>query len=371
MLPGLLHPPTPPLMNLAPPLMGAPSLSSLLDLTGARGPSVPNPGTSSSSAPYGIAETTSVGIDNDVVPETHFPAVAWLRAYQMHMYRWAGNSQEWTDYAMHIPREMYPAIYTEEGSLNAAIQDVSRRSGCKMWKETEVLRGANASFLVFHKGSDGQPSHQAMLAALELTSAQLRPWIAATLPRSSTPVLNKASPESFLGAVVQSTGTPSAPNTSRILSAPAGGASAAAPAPAAAPAAAPSSTAPSASSLAPSVGEEFSPAVPRRDRPPLLKVAALQASGYLQRYLEIPREVVGLIIGQGGKKIKELCTESGAKIQFRVNKTAEREGRAGMLEVHGSQENVDKALHLIWDLLQLLGKEYNEVPSSSVPKSTK
>jgi predicted PilT family ATPase len=121
----------------------------------------------------------------------------------------------------------------------------------------------------------------------------------------------------------------------------------------------------------PGAGEEFSPAVPRRDRPPLLKVAALQASGYLQRYLEIPREVVGLIIGQGGKKIKELCTESGAKIQFRVNKTAEREGRAGMLEVHGSQENVDKALHLIWDLLQLLGKEYNEVPSSSVPKSTK
>ena len=39
-----------------------------------------------------------------------------------------------------------------------------------------------------------------------------------------------------------------------------------------------------------------------------------------------------------GKKIKDLCTLSGAKIQFRVNKTAEREGRPGLLELQGGSE---------------------------------
>eukprot|EP00428_Durinskia_dybowskii_P062762 CAMPEP_0170368536 /NCGR_PEP_ID=MMETSP0117_2-20130122/7508_1 /TAXON_ID=400756 /ORGANISM="Durinskia baltica, Strain CSIRO CS-38" /LENGTH=1859 /DNA_ID=CAMNT_0010623207 /DNA_START=82 /DNA_END=5661 /DNA_ORIENTATION=+ len=357
MMPG--RAPTPPLMSLGSTSFGGvpmssagQNLSSLLDLSSSRSPNGSNPGTSSSSALYGIAEATSVGIDNDVVPESNFPSVAWLRQYQMHMYRWAGNAQEWTDYAMHIPREMYPAVYAEDGSLNLAVSDISRRSGCKMCKETEFLRGGSESFLVFHKGSDGQPTHQAMLNALELVSALLRPWIAASLQRSTTPVQSKT-PESFLGAVVQSTGVspssapPGVGAPSRVLAANA------------------------ASTAATLSVDDYGPVVPRRERPPLLKVPALQASGYLQRYLEIPREVVGLIIGQGGKKIKELCTESGAKIQFRVNKTAEREGRPGMLEVHGSQENVDKAMHLIWDLLQLLGKEYNEVPSSSVPKSTK
>ena len=36
-----------------------------------------------------------------------------------------------------------------------------------------------------------------------------------------------------------------------------------------------------------------------------------QGTSYLQRALEIPREVVGLVIGTEGKKIKELCTLSG------------------------------------------------------------
>jgi hypothetical protein len=101
----------------------------------------------------------------------------------------------------------------------------------------------------------------------------------------------------------------------------------------------------------------------RKDRPEPLKVPAMPGTAFVQRSLEIPREVVGLIIGQSGKKIKELCTESNAKIQFKVNKTAEREGRPGLLEVQGSAENVDKGLHLVWGLLQLLGKEYNELPS--------
>ena len=96
-------------------------------------------------------------------------------------------------------------------------------------------------------------------------------------------------------------------------------------------------------------------------RPEPLRVQTL-TGGYVQRWLEIPRDSVGLVIGQGGKKIKDLCALSGAKIQFRVNKTAEREGRPGLLELHGGADNVDQGLQLVWDLLHLLGKEYQEVP---------
>jgi hypothetical protein len=105
---------------------------------------------------------------------------------------------------------------------------------------------------------------------------------------------------------------------------------------------------------------------PRSERPPPLKSSRGATGGFVERLLEIPREVVGLIIGLGGKKIKELCLESGAKIQFRVNKTAEREGRPGLLEVQGSFENVDKSLQLVWELLQTLGKEYNEIPFTAL-----
>jgi hypothetical protein len=93
-----------------------------------------------------------------------------------------------------------------------------------------------------------------------------------------------------------------------------------------------------------------------------LRLGTSEINGYVQRWLEIPRDSVGLIIGQGGKKIKDLCTLSGAKIQFRVNKTAEREGRPGLLELQGGFDNVDQGLQLVWDLLLLLGKEYQEVP---------
>jgi hypothetical protein len=103
-------------------------------------------------------------------------------------------------------------------------------------------------------------------------------------------------------------------------------------------------------------------ALPSTRRPEPLRVLSLQPGGYVQRWLEIPRDSVGLVIGQGGKKIKDLCTLSGAKIQFRVNKTAEREGRPGLLELQGGFDNVDQGLQLVWDLLRLLGKEYQEIP---------
>jgi hypothetical protein len=100
---------------------------------------------------------------------------------------------------------------------------------------------------------------------------------------------------------------------------------------------------------------------PKKTRPPLLRISPLPG-GYIQRAVEIPRETVGLVIGNGGKTIQDMCTQCSAKIQFRVNKTAEREGRPGLLEIHGNADKVDHGMQLVWDLLQLIGKEYNEVP---------
>jgi hypothetical protein len=46
---------------------------------------------------------------------------------------------------------------------------------------------------------------------------------------------------------------------------------------------------------------------------------------------------------------------------FQVNKSAERDGRPGYLDVSGTPENVDAAMHAIWDLLQAVGKTYTEI----------
>ena len=102
---------------------------------------------------------------------------------------------------------------------------------------------------------------------------------------------------------------------------------------------------------------------PHTKKPELIK-SAVVIGGFVMRAVEIPREVVGMIIGQGGKRIKELCSQSGAKIQFKVNKTAEKDGRPGLLEVQGSPENVDAGLQMVWDMLQALDKEYVEVPAN-------
>jgi hypothetical protein len=101
-----------------------------------------------------------------------------------------------------------------------------------------------------------------------------------------------------------------------------------------------------------------------KERPPLLKLAP-HPTGQVRRYVEIPSELIGLVIGHGGRKIKDLSTDSGSRIQFKTSKTSEREGKPGVLEVQGSAESVDKALHMVWELLQSVGREYREVTGLS------
>jgi hypothetical protein len=335
------------------------------------------------------------GIESDILPESAFTSVAWLRQHGMHMYRWAGDAAEWTEYAMHLPPSISPFFSFDPSSSSfSSLLSELQCSGCKMWIDKETLMGREATFLVFLRGAAGQPSNVCMNNALDLLSNKMRlllPQISSLSfgsigsNRVSTPPLPPPSllnpsgltvavpmrqPHSAwgAGASFSGIGADSTPSVGPIgeeedhstvsdeyYD--------------------PEALAISLSLLGegtegPGTETDWSTVPARRNpgsstrRPEPLKLSSAegQGGGYVQRWLEIPRDSVGLVIGQGGKKIKDLCTMSGAKVQFRVNKTAEREGRPGLLELQGGMDNVDQGLQLVWDLLHVLGKEYQEVP---------
>jgi hypothetical protein len=269
------------------------------------------------SAPLGAKDSPTdhaAGIDGDVLSDSVFPAVSWLRAYDMCMYRWAGDSTEWTEYALHLPsRAVIEHVVGENG---AHLLELQHTSGCKMWLAREVLRGKEANFLVFLRGSNGQPSNTCMNMALDLISARLRPFIFSSGKQGSVEL---SSPQwaSQMGDIDFDF-----------------------------------------------VNVDLSTLKRSKNKMPEgLKGIAL-GGGVVQRAVEIPRDAVGIVIGQGGKKIKELSGIAGAKIQFRVNKSAEKDGRPGVLVVEGKPEQVEAGLQLVWDMLQLVGKEYVEVHAS-------
>ena len=331
------------------------------------------------------------GIEADVLPESAFTSVAWLRQHGMYMYRWAGDAAEWTEYAMHLPPSVTP-FFTADRTSPSSVSVLSdlQASGCKMWVDKETLMGREATFLVFLRGAAGQPSNACMNTALDLLSIKMRqllPQIASQSHlygsigsnRVNTPPLLSgltstlkqplsawSTGASFVGVSTGTGGDISGlgmglavdEEDHSIISDEYYD---------------PEDLARSLSLLGEGVDggdTDWCTVPPKRNislpstrRPEPLRLNSSDGQGgYVQRWLEIPRDSVGLVIGQGGKKIKDLCTLSGAKIQFRVNKTAEREGRPGLLELQGGVENVDQGLQLVWDLLHLLGKEYQEVP---------
>ena len=341
----------------------------------------PSSAPSSSSVPLPISGQE--GIEADILPESAFISVAWLRQHGMHMYRWAGDVSEWTEYAMHLPPNVAPFFSTGPSAFASVIPEL-QTSGCKMWVDKETLMGREATFLVFLRGAAGQPSNACMNTALDILSNTMR----VLLPQ----IASQSKP---FGSIGSNRGPTSPPHN--LLPSSMGMSY-----PTKQPSAWGGNGGPTFASgvggggrndeeeLSTMSDEYYDPEDLARSlqllegtdgsdsdwctvstkriispistiRPEPLRVQTLPG-GYVQRWLEIPRDSVGLVIGQGGKKIKDLCTLSGAKIQFRVNKTAEREGRPGLLELQGGAENVDQGLQLVWDLLHLLGKEYQEVP---------
>jgi hypothetical protein len=104
------------------------------------------------------------GIDGDVVTDNLFVGVNWLRGYDMFMYRWAGDANDWTEFAMHIPPQIESILLGNNGSN---IMEIERISGCSMRREEEMLRGKKEAFLVFVRGPTGHPSNNNMNIALD------------------------------------------------------------------------------------------------------------------------------------------------------------------------------------------------------------
>ena len=119
------------------------------------------------------------GIETDILPESAFPSVAWLRQYGMNMFRWAGDSNEWTEYAMRLPPNIASAMfgpdYANPGAQGTpALTELQSGSGCKMWLDKETLMGREEPFLVFLRGPAGQSSNTCMNVALELVSNKMK-----------------------------------------------------------------------------------------------------------------------------------------------------------------------------------------------------
>jgi len=119
----------------------------------------------------------SQGIEQDLLGPEAFPSVAWMRDYGMHLYRWAGNESEWTEFALRLRPEMASILDSEgEGGLAS----LRRKSGCDVSISTEKLRGKQEKFCVLVRGETGAKSNGSMTLALELIAQQFRDLIKLT-----------------------------------------------------------------------------------------------------------------------------------------------------------------------------------------------
>jgi hypothetical protein len=189
------------------------------------------------------------GMEVDILPPEAFPAMSWLHAYNMHMYRWAGNAVEWTEYALHLPP--YLAATFEEADSPLNLEALKLRTGCGMSICTETLNSKHERFLVFVRGSSGSPSNATMDVALGLVSNILhvmeeRGQLKEVESSLSKKKVQKGPPLHVPGAA-------------------SGGAS-----------------------------------------------AQGLADGKVTRVLDIPQESVGLVAGKGGKKLHAMRKKSGA-----------------------------------------------------------
>lgn len=62
---------------------------------------------------------------------------------------------------------------------------------------------------------------------------------------------------------------------------------------------------------------------------------------------EIPNTLVGLIIGVGGKTIKELCKRADVKMLIRAHHNTYKQDTHQICSVEGRRENINKCLHMI------------------------
>jgi hypothetical protein len=360
-------------------------------------------------APKDLRELNKKLDDERITDYTLFPAMAALQSIcGAQLYRWAWDGTEWVEFALCLPR-------LSEAEYRRAYE-VLEKSGCVVKPMVENKE----PIIVLTRGATGNPSNIFIKNAMD-TLAQLLP----TILSGSNGSGNSSSSSRWASGAPQSFGTAEqdgsavahapveAPENSSVAT---GRRSIPSPAPpaiisastghsksngkfAAANATALFAAAPPASSTTPvpslavnnnssSVSHSVSnhpttPSTPvptgytalsslpmaAKPRPASLKVTS--SGGQVKRFVEIPADMIGLVIGANGKNIKDLTMESTAKVQFRTAKASEREGKPGILELHGSADSCDRALQLVWNLLQTVQREYREITAQAASKSTR
>ena len=174
------HPHAPSVPQVAVRPVATPDSDAFTIVTGKKGlrgqsePSTPTPTAPPVAAPTSTPVSAPVqapfDISFDRVPEsdtaTIFKKIAWLAVYDMHVYRWAGNEKEWTEFALHLHPDMHPLV-------SALLSFIARESGCELSIETERLHGSMHKFLRMVRGGSGEPANDCMDKAMAILSRLL------------------------------------------------------------------------------------------------------------------------------------------------------------------------------------------------------
>lgn len=316
-----------------------------------------------------------------------------MRRLGLMMFRWAMLDGEWVEFGLTIPRNIIPLLGPGPGDAGVAqwVQDIASRSHCAM-----SYVPVPVPHILFVRGTVGSVANGAMDQALELVNNHLinLPAIQTLLAAPPAPASvhgNNNTTSSPLGVVLsaqsglnpaQSAFTPSAvapgtipaqqqqpspAHTNNRWSSPPSAVyenneesmlleHAAALGLGQLPAAVAGTAVGAAVPAMPLLPAAFHGKL--MDRPALLKLVP-HPSGQVRRYVEIPTELIGLVIGAGGKKIKELGADSNCRIQFKSSKNPD--GKPGILELQGTADTVDRGMALVWELVQSVGREYKEI----------
>jgi hypothetical protein len=252
------------------------------------------PGPASALSPGSAAAATytgPAGVEADLLPADYFPTVAWLRAHDMHMYRWAGNAVEWTEFAMRLT-PLVAAVMDEP-----LLANLRTRSGCAVSVAVDTLYGVQEKFLVFVRGDSGKPSNGNMAVALELWSQMLQTDLRDVL----------------VGGAVAPPAPPAAP-------------------------AAPAAPVGAAGDVDGGDPEDY-------DADAAAASGMHGGDGRIQRVLELPHAAVALIAGKAGKKLYAMRKKSGAYVAL-VSKSKAK-GSTASLTISGSVAAVELALNLV------------------------
>ena len=128
------------------------------------------------------AYTGPEGLEVDLLGDEAFPSMAWLAQHRMHMYRWAGNETEWTEYALRLRPDVLAHFRANRpGASVSVLEQIKAGSGCDVSLQAEKLKGKEETFLILVRGDTGLASNTAFIIALELANKVIREYLESDL----------------------------------------------------------------------------------------------------------------------------------------------------------------------------------------------